>query len=64
MWKFFNRRKGEQPNVSPPANDNVVQLRPDQEYTVGERELLDIIMRELRAGGAVILELDDSDDGS
>ena len=67
-WNFFKRRKGEQPSASL-ANDNVVQFKPKLEasitretMTVGEQELVDLIIKELRAGGAVILELGPEDD--
>ena len=66
MWKFFGRRKGEQLNIPPPANDNAIQLKTphvlleDGELT--DDDLIRIIHECLLAGGAVIVEW--PDDGS
>ena len=66
MWKFFGRRKGEQLNVPPPANDNTLKVKksgiivPAKDMDV--EQLMEFIRNALDRGAAVIIEL--SDDGS
>jgi hypothetical protein len=66
MWKFFGRRKGEQLNVPPPANENAIQLKTPrvlpEDGKLTDDDLIEIIRECLLTGGAVIVEW--PDDGS
>jgi hypothetical protein len=63
MWNFFKKSKKEPDNVIafPTRTIPAVTANVTQEISVGEQELVDIILRELRKGGAIIIELADDD---
>jgi hypothetical protein len=64
MWNFFKSKKEGASNIVqfPSRATQPVLADVTQELTVGEQELVDMILKELRKGGAVIIELAPDDD--
>ena len=67
-WKFFGRRKGEQLNVPPTANDNVVKFQKPPSFNpapgeFNDQQTMEMIARALVEGCTVII-VEPEDDGS
>ena len=67
-WKFFGRRKGEQLNVPPTANDNVVKFQKPASVDplsgeFNDQQIMEMIARALVEGCTVII-VEPEDDGS